>query len=103
MKRHVDYACELLSPIHFLEPAMDIPSGHHERWDGTGYPLGLRGEAIPLSARVFAIVDNWDALSFDRPYRCAWPEEKVRAYLKEEAGRLFDPRLVELFLGMETS
>lgn len=101
MKRHVDYARELLAPIDFLRPALAIPCGHHERWDGSGYPLGLRGEAIPLAARAFAVVDIWDALCFDRPYRLAWPPEKVTAYLREEAGRLLDPHLVELFLSLD--
>lgn len=98
MRRHPQYAYEMLSPIAYLHPALDIPYCHHEKWDGTGYPRGLKGEQIPLAARIFAIVDVWDALSSDRPYRPAWPPEKVRAYLKGEAGRHFDPRVVEVFL-----
>jgi len=101
MKRHVEYARDLLSPVEFLRQALDIPCGHHERWDGSGYPQGLKGESIPLAARVFAIVDIWDALRSDRPYRSAWPEEKVRAYLREQAGRLLDPQVVEHFLALD--
>ena len=98
MRKHPVYAYELLSPITFLRPALDIPYCHHERWDGSGYPRGLRGEEIPLSARIFAIVDVWEALSADRPYRKAWPASKVTAYLREQAGAHFDPSLVNLFL-----
>lgn len=98
MHRHPQYAYEMLSPITYLRPALDIPYCHHEKWDGTGYPRGLKGEQIPLAARIFAVVDAWDALSSDRPYRRAWPPEKVRAYLKDEAGKHFDPRVVEVFL-----
>jgi len=101
MKRHVTYAHELLHPIEFLRPALDIPYGHHERWDGGGYPRGLKGEEIPLPARIFAVVDAWDALTSDRPYRKAWAPERVRAYLREESGVRFDPRIVEVFLKME--
>ncbi|MEW5764150.1 MAG: PAS domain S-box protein [Acidobacteriota bacterium] len=101
MKRHVTYAQELLHPIEFLRPALDIPYGHHERWDGGGYPRGLKGEEIPLAARIFAVVDAWDALTSDRPYRKAWKPERVRAYLREESGVRFDPRVVEAFLKME--
>ncbi|MDN4481899.1 HD domain-containing phosphohydrolase, partial [Demequina sp. EGI L300058] len=82
----------------FLRGAIDIPYAHHERWDGGGYPRGLRGEEIPLAARVFSIVDVWDALSFPRVYKPAWPEEDVLAYLREAAGSQLDPQLVELFL-----
>ncbi len=102
MRRHTTYAHELLSPVAFLGAALDIPYCHHERWDGTGYPRGLRGEAIPLAARVFSVVDSWDALSHDRPYRSAWPEDKVRAYLQEKAGSHYEKRLVDLFLALET-
>jgi HD-GYP domain-containing protein (c-di-GMP phosphodiesterase class II) len=79
---------------------MDIPYCHHEHWDGSGYPRGLKSEQIPLSARIFSVVDNWDALLSDRPYRKAWPRDKVKAYLKECAGTLLDPRIVEIFLNM---
>ncbi len=98
MRKHPTYAFEMLSPITYLRPALDIPYCHHERWDGSGYPRGLKGEQIPLTARMFAIVDVWDALITDRPYRKASSQEEVVAYLKKEAGQLFDPHLVELFL-----
>lgn len=98
MKQHPVYAYELLSPIPFLRPALDIPYSHHEKWDGSGYPQGLKGEQIPLAARIFAIVDVWDALSYERPYRDAWPKKKVHQYLKEQAGEYFDPAVVEAFL-----
>ena len=97
MRKHPVYAFELLSPIVFLKPALDIPYCHHERWDGSGYPRGLKGEQIPLAARIFAIVDVWDALCSDRPYRKAWPENKVIEYIREQAGTHFDPKIVELF------
>ena len=100
MRRHPVYAYNLLSPIAFLRGVLDIPYCHHERWDGKGYPRGLKGEQIPLAARIFSVVDNWDALLSDRPYRKAWPLEKVKAYLRESAGTLLDPRIVEIFLSM---
>lgn len=98
MRQHPMYAYEMLSPIAYLHPALEIPFYHHERWNGTGYPHGLKGEQIPLSARLFAIVDVWDALCSDRPYRKKLPREQVIAYLKEKSGILFDPKLVEIFL-----
>lgn len=98
MKRHPEIAFTLLSPIEFLRPALDIPYLHHERWDGSGYPNGLKGEEIPLTARVFAVVDVWDALCSTRPYRTAWPRERTMDYLRDQAGKGFDPRIVELFL-----
>ena len=98
MRRHPILAEELLSPIAYLRQAMEIPCCHHEKWDGKGYPRGLKGEEIPLSARIFAVVDVWDALRSDRPYRKAWPEEKVLAYLREQKGKHFDPTVVETFL-----
>jgi GAF domain-containing protein len=100
MRRHPVYAYNLLSPISFLRGVLDIPYCHHERWDGKGYPRGLKGEQIPLAARIFSVVDNWDALLSDRPYRKAWPLEKVKAYLRESSGTLLDPRIVEIFLSM---
>ena len=100
MRRHTVYAHELLSPIPFLRPALEIPWCHHERWDGSGYPRGLKGEEIPLSARIFSVVDSWDALSYERPYRQAWPAQRVRDYLREKAGSHFEPRLVEAFLAL---
>ena len=98
MKQHPVNAYRLLSPIPFLKSALEIPYYHHERWDGSGYPQGLKGEQIPLAARIFAVVDVWDALSSDRPYRKAWPGEKTIKYLQEEAGILFDPNVVNNFL-----
>lgn len=98
MRRHPIYAYEMLSPIAYLHPALEIPFYHHERWNGSGYPHGLKGEQIPLAARLFAIVDVWDALSSDRPYRKKLPREHVVEYLQHNAGTLFDPKLVEVFL-----
>jgi PAS domain S-box-containing protein len=98
MRKHPIYTYEMLSPIAYLQPALEIPYCHHERWDGSGYPRGLKAEEIPLAARLFSIIDVWDALSSDRPYRNRSPHEEVAAYLRKEAGRLFDPRLVKLFL-----
>ena len=98
MRQHPVYAHDMLYPIEYLRPALSIPYSHHERWDGTGYPLGLQGERIPLSARLFAIVDVWDALRSNRPYRQGWPEEKVLQYIRAEAGAHFDLQAVELFL-----
>ena len=97
MRLHPVYAYNLLAPITFLHPALDSPYCHHEKWDGTGYPRGLRGEDIPLAARLFAVIDIWDALRTDRPYRPAWPEEKVRAHLRSLAGSHLDPAAVDLF------
>jgi putative nucleotidyltransferase with HDIG domain len=103
MRRHPVYAHEMLSPITFLRQALDIPYAHHEKWDGTGYPRGLKGESIPLAARIFAVVDTWDALRSDRPYRPAWSAERVLGYLSDRAGRDFDPAVVAVFLGMRRS
>jgi putative nucleotidyltransferase with HDIG domain len=100
MRKHPEFAYEMLSPVSFLLPALDIPYCHHEKWDGTGYPRGLKGEEIPLAARLFAVVDVWDALSSDRPYRKAWPQEKVLDYIKEQSNTHFDPKIVELFLSL---
>ena len=98
MRRHPQLAYDMLTPIIYLRPAVDIPWCHHEKWDGTGYPRGLKGEEIPLAARIFALVDVWDALCSDRPYRKAWPEDKVRSYIQEQAGKHFDPHIAEIFL-----
>ncbi len=98
MRMHPVHAYELLSDIPYLKPALDIPHYHHERWDGSGYPEGLKGEEIPPAARIFAIIDVWDALSHDRPYRSAWSNEKVIEYLKEQSGKHFDPRILKIFL-----
>ncbi|MBI5712602.1 MAG: GAF domain-containing protein [Chloroflexi bacterium] len=100
MRKHPQYAYELLSPIPYLRPALDIPYCHHEKWDGTGYPRGLKGEQIPFAARLFAIVDIWDALTSDRPYRAAWSKEKSLEHIKSLAGTHLDPRVVDLFLGI---
>ncbi|MDZ7706879.1 MAG: PAS domain-containing protein [Trueperaceae bacterium] len=100
MKGHTVYGRDLLQPIAFLASAIDIPYCHHERWDGTGYPRGLRGEDIPLAARVFAVVDVYDALMSNRPYRDAWPRDQVLEHLREGAGSHFDPSIVEAFLNM---
>lgn len=98
MRHHPVYAHELLSPIEYLRPALDIPYSHHEKWDGTGYPRGLKGEQIPLAARIFAVVDVWDALRWDRWYRSAWTLEQTRQYLREQTGTHFDPDIVNVFL-----
>jgi PAS domain S-box-containing protein len=100
MKQHPRFAFELLSPIAFLRPALDIPYYHHEKWDGSGYPHQLRGEQIPLAARIFAVVDVCDALRSDRPYRKGWPEEQVRKHLQSLAGTHLDPKIVEVFLNL---
>ncbi|RYG70153.1 response regulator [bacterium] len=101
MRQHPFYAFELLSPIAYLRPALDIPYCHHEKWDGSGYPRQLKGEQIPLSARLFAIADVWDALKSDRPYRKGWPDEKIRAHILDGSGTHFDPAAVELFMGLD--
>lgn len=98
MKKHPVLAYNLLSTIDYLRPALDIPYSHHERWDGTGYPQGLAGPEIPIAARIFAIVDVWDALNSDRPYRKAWPKEKVVAYIANQSGSCFDPEITAVFL-----
>lgn len=98
MRKHPAFAYEMLSPIQYLKPALNIPYCHHEKWDGTGYPRGLVGEQIPLEACIFAVVDVWDALRSDRPYRKAWTAEKAREYIREQAGSYFDPKVVEYFL-----
>ncbi len=102
MRRHPEYAFTLMQPIEYLHPALDIPYCHHEKWDGSGYPRGLKGEAIPLVARIFAIVDVWDALLSDRPYRKAWSKEQAYKYLNDQAGKHFDPQVVKGFLEMIT-
>jgi PAS domain S-box-containing protein len=98
MRMHPVYAYKMLAPIPFLRPAIDIPYCHHEKWDGSGYPQGLKGEEIPLAARIFTVVDVWDALRSDRPYRKAWSEVKVREYISSLAGTHFDPNIVHAFL-----
>jgi len=98
MQQHPDLVYQLLSPIEYLRPALDIPYCHHEKWDGTGYPRGLKGNQIPLSARIFAVVDVWDALRSDRSYRKAWDEEEVRDHIRSLSGTHFDPTIVPAFL-----
>jgi PAS domain S-box-containing protein len=98
MRRHPVYSYTWLSPIVYLQPALDIPYCHHEKWDGSGYPRGLQGEAIPLAARIFSIVDVWDALRSERPYRVAWSSEKTREYISAMAGSYFDPTVAVVFL-----
>ncbi|HEY2982442.1 MAG TPA: GAF domain-containing protein [Anaerolineales bacterium] len=100
MRRHPKYAYDLLYPIAYLREVLDIPYCHHERWDGTGYPRSLQGEAIPLAARVFSVVDVWDALLYDRPYRKAWERHKVLRYISDQAGTRFDPAVAKEFLLM---
>lgn len=101
MRRHPVYAYELLSPIPFLHRALEVPYCHHEKWNGTGYPRGLKGVEIPISARVFAVVDVWDALSSDRPYRKGWEPERVRDYIRAESGEHFDPDVTRAFVELE--
>lgn len=98
MRLHPVYAYEMLSPINYLRPALDIPYCHHEKWDGTGYPRGLKGDEIPLAARIFAVIDVWDALRSARPYRAAWPEARVRQHIRDSVGTHFDPQVAEAFL-----
>ncbi|MEK6581027.1 MAG: HD domain-containing phosphohydrolase [Nitrospirota bacterium] len=100
MKRHPVYAYEMLSPINFLKPAIDIPYCHHEKWDGSGYPRGLKGENIPLAARIFAVSDVWDALCSNRAYRPAFSEEKALEYIRSLEGIQFDPEVIKVFLSM---
>ncbi|MGC1378836.1 MAG: HD domain-containing phosphohydrolase [Anaerolineales bacterium] len=100
MKKHPIFAYEMLSPIQYLQPALDIPYCHHEKWDGSGYPRGLKGVQIPLAARIFAVVNVWDALCSDRPYRARWAEEEAREYISSSSGAHFDPQVVDAFMQM---
>jgi PAS domain S-box-containing protein/putative nucleotidyltransferase with HDIG domain len=100
MHKHPQYAYDMLYPIAYLRPALDIVYCHHEWWNGNGYPRGLKGEEIPLSARIFAIIDVWDALSSDRPYRKAWDNEKIIEYIRGLSGKQFDPQIVDVFFKM---
>jgi putative nucleotidyltransferase with HDIG domain len=97
MRRHPEYAVDMLTPIEYLRSALDIPYCHHEKWDGSGYPRKLKGEDIPLAARLFAVVDVWDALTSDRSYRPAWTTEQARIYMQEQRGKHFDPRILDAF------
>jgi HD-GYP domain-containing protein (c-di-GMP phosphodiesterase class II) len=98
IKKHPQIAYNIISNINFLNPSIDIPYYHHEKWDGSGYPTGINGESIPIAARLFAVVDVWDALIHPRVYKSAWPEQEVLSYIQEAAGKQFDPKLVKIFL-----
>jgi putative nucleotidyltransferase with HDIG domain len=98
MRKHPDFAYEMLLSIRYLQPALDIPYCHHEKWDGSGYPRGLKGEEIPIAARIFAVADVWDAVTSDRPYRKGWSKEAALEYIKEQSMKYFDPQVVEEFL-----
>ena len=98
MRRHPVLAHNMLKEVSFLRPALDIPYAHHEKWDGSGYPRGLKGEDIPFAARLFAVIDVYDALKSDRPYRKGWTERRVRDYLRAQSGAHFDPKAVKAFL-----
>jgi len=98
MRKHPIYAYDLLYPIEYLRPYLPIPFSHHEKWDGTGYPQGLKGEQIPLAARLFAVADVWDSLYSDRVFREAWSQEKVMDYIQKQSGSHFDPGVIEMFL-----
>jgi putative nucleotidyltransferase with HDIG domain len=98
MRKHPEFARDMLMPIAYLNDALNIPYCHHEKWDGTGYPQELKGDQIPLVARIFAIVDVWDALTNDRTYRTKWSKQKARQYIKEQSGKHFDPQVVDVFL-----
>ncbi len=100
MEKHPTFAYEMLSHIDYLRPALDIPYCHHEHWDGSGYPRSLRGDEIPLPARVFTVADVWDALLYDRRYREGWQPSRVREYMRQQKGRLFDPDIVDSFLDL---
>jgi HD-GYP domain-containing protein (c-di-GMP phosphodiesterase class II) len=98
MQKHPQFAYDMLEPIAYLRNALNIPYCHHEKWDGTGYPRGLAGTHIPLEARLFAIVDVWDAITTDRPYRKGWSRDRALKYIREQSGKYFDPQIVEIFL-----
>jgi putative two-component system response regulator len=102
MQRHPVYAYNMLAPIAYMRQALDIPYCHHEKWDGTGYPRGLKGEQIPLAARIFSVVDSFDTLRSDRPYRRGLSTENALDYIKEQAGTHFDPKIVEAFMNMNS-
>ena len=100
MRQHPALGHQMIAEIPFLQPSASIPYSHHENWDGSGYPEGLKGEQIPLAARIFTVVDHWDALSSDRRYRKAWPRERIVAYFEENAGKVYDPQIVKTFLAL---
>jgi putative two-component system response regulator len=97
MRQHPQFAYDMLEKVEYLRPALEIPLCHHEKWDGSGYPRQLKGDEIPIAARIFAIVDVWDALRSDRPYRPAWTKEQALEYIRDQSGKHFDPHVVELF------
>ena len=101
MRQHPQHAFNMLSPILYLQKALDVPYAHQKKWDGSGYPRGLKGEKIPLSARIFAAVDVYDALTSDRPYRKAWSKAKALEYIREQSGQHFDPQVVVAFLRLQ--
>jgi response regulator RpfG family c-di-GMP phosphodiesterase len=103
MRKHPDFAYDMLLSIRYLQPALDIPYCHHEKWDGTGYPRGLKGQEIPIAARIFAVADVWDAITSDRPYRKGWSKKAALAYIREQSGKYFDPAVAEKFLDMISS
>ena len=103
MQRHPQLAYDMLRHVTYLEPALNIPFCHHERWDGLGYPRGLKGEEIPPPARLFSVVDVYDALTSERPYRTAWSGAYALQYIRSKAGKHFDPRVVDLFLESKTT
>jgi putative nucleotidyltransferase with HDIG domain len=98
MRQHPTFSYEMLQPIRYLQQSLDIPYCHHEKWDGTGYPRGLKAEQIPLVARIFAVIDVWDAVTIDRPYRKAWTKQRALKYIREQSGKHFDPKVVKAFL-----
>jgi len=100
IRKHPAIAKELLADVPFLKDSLDIPYSHHENWDGSGYPQGLKEEEIPLHARIFSVVETFDALTSDRPFRKAWTRQAATAYLQEQRGKKFDPRIVDVFLSM---
>ena len=100
MRKHPELAHEMLLSIRYLQPALDIPYCHHEKWDGTGYPRGLKGEQIPIAARIFAVADVWDAITSDRPYRKGWSKQEALQYIEAQSGKYFDPQVVEEFLAV---
>lgn len=100
MKKHPEYAKQMLSPIEFLHPALAIPTHHHEKWDGSGYPQKLKGNQIPLEARIFSVINVWDALTSDRPYRPAWDESRAFQYILSQKGQHFDPQVIVVWMNV---
>jgi putative nucleotidyltransferase with HDIG domain len=97
MKMHPKYAIDMLTPVEFLKPALNIPHYHHEKWDGSGYPYGLKGEEIPFEARIFSAVDVWDALLCVRPYKQAWEKDEAMNYIQQQSSSHFDPQVIIVF------